>query len=638
MAVLPSYVLDIELDPEFANIYWRNPHFILTLLKAVAHRKLHQRLRHPRLRTLFRRLEENDSGEMLPVVQVSTFSCGPDSIITHYVAEIMKERPFLLIQSDAVLKELAHLENRVNTYVMQLEQGLHDKLGFDARAPFEIRTLDELVSHGPLNNETDVLCLPTLGDNRGVIAVLRAAGYTCLENFSDTDYDLQALVKSGRKQAGQAVCAPLAALYSALRNGVEEFIRGREAGDPEFAGKHRLVLLDSQGAGPCRQGQYPGLHRLFFHNTRREEAGQRSCNSLPGDALFEFMLLEEDEGYQGGFPDWVMLRIYQGLILKGILQSILFRVGAACRDYDEYQLFIADYRKLQAEIYSLLESFTGPGRPARWLLRLCSNSPVASLPLKYFAYRMHGREFRRPLKRFVDKWMPHESRTAGRLNIMISGEGYMRLAQADEIFHILLAEIGFRRFNLELSNVMSYLETLLAEVEERCRTARDAILRRQQRSGGNREDVSRLKQENRKLRTISVMRFLLRNVLARSLYRASRLQMPSPVTEMIDASRELLPTYRPIGELAPYIGEALVELRKGIDVVLNVAPTGCMVASMGEVLTPSIMHADGIGSGRIQTLLSAEGDVNDEALTLAVLKATGPLRYYRAATDASAAE
>ena len=52
---------------------------------------------------------------MLPVVQVSTFSCGPDSIITHYVAEIMKQRPFLLIQSDAVLKELAHLENRENT-------------------------------------------------------------------------------------------------------------------------------------------------------------------------------------------------------------------------------------------------------------------------------------------------------------------------------------------------------------------------------------------------------------------------------------------------------------------------------------------------------------------------------------------
>ena len=49
---------------------------------------------------------------------------------------------------------------------------------------------------------------------------------------------------------------------------------------------------------------------------------------------------------------------------------------------------------------------------------------------------------------------------------------------------------------------------------------------------------------------------------------------------------------------------------------------------MGEVLTPSIMHAEGTGSGRVQTLLSAEGDVDEELLTLAVLKAIGPRRYY----------
>ena len=105
--------------------------------------------------------------------------------------------------------------------------------------------------------------------------------------------------------------------------------------------------------------------------------------------------------------------------------------------------------------------------------------------------------------------------------------------------------------------------------------------------------------------------------------------MPAPVKQMVETSRELLPTYRPLGELAPYIGEALYELRHGVDVVLNVAPGGCLVSAMGEVVTPSIMHAQGIESGRIQTLLSTEGDVDDEALTLAVLKASGPQGYYR---------
>ena len=72
-----------------------------------------------------------------------------------------------------------------------------------------------------------------------------------------------------------------------------------------------------------------------------------------------------------------------------------------------------------------------------------------------------------------------------------------------------------------------------------------------------------------------------------------------------------------------------MELRHGRDVVLNIAPSGCMVSSMGEVLTPKIMASDGVGSGRIQSLLSADGEVDEEVLTLAMLKAMGPERYYR---------
>ena len=629
MAVIPSYVLDMDLDPEYAHVYWRNPHFILTALKAVAHRNLHTRLRHPRLRSLFRRIEEDSSGVMLPVVQVSTFSCGPDSVITHYVAEIMKQRPFLLIQSDAVLKELAHLENRVNTYVMQLEQGLHDKLGLDNGQPFEIRALDELISHEPLNRDTDVICLPTLGDNRALTAVFRGAGYSCLENYSDQTYDLQALVKTGRKAAGQAVCTPLAALYSDLRNGVDEFARRKQAGDPEFANKRRLVLIDTQGSGPCRQGQYPGLHRLFFQQSAPAEKPGRSCNSMPGGTLFEFMLLEENEAYRGSFPDWLMLRLYQGIILKSVLQGMLFSTGAGCRDYTEYQRFIADFRALEHEIYALLEGYKGPGRFSQWLLSLFGRHSIPSIPVMYFAYRAHGREFIKPLERFIAKWKAPQPRPEHRLKILITGEGYMRLAQAEEIFFTLLGEMGFRRFDLHVSPAMSYMEVILVEAEEASRTELEVARTRQTRVGKNDADTARMRGAKRRIRMFRMFRGIWRNLLARPLYRASKLAMPAPISGMIDASRELLPTYRPIGELAPYIGEALVELRHGTDIVLNVAPNGCMVSTMGEVLTPSIMHAQGVGSGRIQTLLSAEGDIDREALTLAVLKATGPHRYYQ---------
>ena len=630
MAVIPSYVLDVDLDPDYGHIYWRNPHFILTVLNGVARRSLYQRLRHRRLQGLFQRIEEGNADEMLAVVQVSTFSCGPDSIITHYVAEIMKQRPFLLIQSDAVLKELAHLENRVNTYVMQLQQGLHDKLGLDTRQPFEIRALDELVSKQPMNPETDVICLPTVGDNRPLTAVFRAAGYTCIENFGDETYDLQALVKAGRRVAGQMVCTPLAALYSDLKNGADEFARRKLAGDPGFADKRRLILIDTQGSGPCRQGQYPGLHRLFFKNATQPAATpDRSCSGVPGGALVEFMLVEEDEGYSSGLPDWMMLRFYQGVILKSALQDILFRVGAECRDYAEYQRFISDYRGLQDEIYRLLEAWKGPGRFSRKLIGFFGRHSLASIPVMYFAYRAHGLEFIRPLRRFAAKWRIRKTPPRDRLNIMISGEGYMRLSQAPEIFHILLAAIGFRRFNLKLSPVMSYMEVILQEALERSRTEIENTRLRQARVGRNAVDAARLRLAQRRFRMIKLLTGIWRNLLARPLYRASRLEMPPPISEMVDASRELIPTYRPVGELAPYVGEALVELRHGADVVLNVAPSGCMVSTMGEIMTPSIMHAQGVESGRIQTLLSAEGDVDEEALTLAVLKAIGPLRYYQ---------
>ncbi len=627
MTVIPSYVLDVDLDPEFATLYWRNPHVILTLLQGVAQRDLHRRLRHPRLRAAFRRIETDPAGDLLAVVQISTFSCGPDSIIAHYVAEIMKGRPFLQVTSDAVLKELAHLENRVNTYVLQLQSGLHDSLALAHGGAFEVRRLDELVAHEPLDRETDVLCLPTMGDNRAITAVFRGAGFTCLENF-DEDYDLQALVKTGRKAAGQAVCAPLAALYADLARGVQEFARRKQAGDPLLAGKRRLILVDSQGPGPCRQGQYPGLHRLFFRRSASAHRPGRACNSLPAGALFEFLLLEESEGYRGSFEDWVMLRVYQGAILKGLLQALYFKGGAACRDYEEFERFVAAFDDLQSEIYDLLGAYSGPGRVGRKLLRAAGESGWARLPLAYWIHRLHGREFVKPLRRFAAAWITPRARAPGTLDIVISGEGYMRLSQAEEIFRVLLGTLGFRRFALEVSPALSFLEYLLEEAAEHSRCAIELSRERAARTGETGAETGPLRKARRKLRTAKLFRFVLRKVLARPLYAACGIPLPPAAERSVEVSRELLPTHRPIGELAPYLGETLIELRRGADVVLNVAPSGCMVSTMGEVLTPCLQHADGVGSGRVQTLLSAEGDVDEEALTLAVLKATGPRRFY----------
>jgi hypothetical protein len=190
----------------------------------------------------------------------------------------------------------------------------------------------------------------------------------------------------------------------------------------------------------------------------------------------------------------------------------------------------------------------------------------------------------------------------------------MRVSQAEDIFRILLATVGFRRFTLELTPLMSFLEYLLDEAELNGRAAIDVA--------GS--DTAALGRERARLRRIRLLRVVLRQVLARPLYRAARLPMPVASSELLATAQELLPTLRPMGE-------ALQGLRHGVDVLLNVGPNGCMVSSMGEVLTPRILAAAGNTRGRIQNLFSADGDVNEELLTLAVLKAMGPERYYSAA-------
>lgn len=133
----------------YAHLYWPNSHSIVTVLDAVARRRLHKCVRHARLAEVLKRIEA--SPDLVRVVQVSIFTCGPDLVVAPFVAGIMKRRPILLIQSDAAIRELAHLENRVNTYRKQLELGLHAKLNAADVPPFEIRVLDELRSVGPFD-------------------------------------------------------------------------------------------------------------------------------------------------------------------------------------------------------------------------------------------------------------------------------------------------------------------------------------------------------------------------------------------------------------------------------------------------------------------------------------------------------
>ena len=195
--------------------------------------------------------------------------------------------------------------------------------------------------------------------------------------------------------------APLAAVYGDLLRAVADFERRSRDGDPLVAGRRRLLYFDNQGTGPCRQGQYVEVHKLLAQRDRVGPA-QPGCAGADPVSL-QFLIAGEADGYGFGTEQWVLLRMYLAVIVQAVLQQLHFR-GAECGDAAEYERFERDYEALAAAVYRHLESFRGPGRAWRRLLRLTEGSGPLQLALKLFAYRLRDRGLQKLLRDFARRW------------------------------------------------------------------------------------------------------------------------------------------------------------------------------------------------------------------------------------------
>ena len=628
MLAIPSYVLDIRLEESFSHIYWRNPHLFSTILYATASKKLHEYIMQPRLAALFRQIESGK--DLLPVVEISTFCCGPDSVTLPLAAELMKKRPFLLIQSDAIIKELAHLENRVNTYVRQLELGLHDRLKQVDDRPFEIATLDSLEFDSPLDPKRDVIYIPTLADNRVLTTVLRSAGFTCIDNYQE-GFNLEKNIKNGRRFVGDTVCAPMAGVFSDLLRACDDFAKRKQYNDPLVADKTRLLFFDNAGNGPCRQGQYVEMHKLTFwrngQSTRQQKDAGNNCRNS-ADAALRFLVARETEGYAIGVDQWTMLRLYQGVILQGVLQDMHFKASTVCATKEEYQRFHADFLKMKDEVYSILESTKKPSL----LWRLLTGAPgIAGALTSYYVNRLDGKDVVAPIRRFAATWFNDQNHAPdqGIVSIHATGEVYMRVAMAEEVFRTLLSNLGFGHFKLEVAPVWAYFDYMIEEMSDEAATAIKLLQAKAARGATDQRSRKKMRDEKAKLKRANQLRWALRNLVATPLYRAAGLPVPRAAIDHMKAAEEVLPTHRPQGELAPYLGEVLMGLREDSDLFINIAPTGCMVSSSGQVLSQRLRQLAGdVHEGRIQHLFSADGEIDAQALLMALLKRLGPEKFF----------
>lgn len=635
IVALPSYVFETHLDEQFNYIYWRNPHDILSKIYAITRKELHASVINERLKKLIKQIESGVGETLISIVTVSTFRCGPDSVTLPVINEIARDYPSLLIQSDAMIAELAHLENRVNTHINQLEKRLHNEIDRDEEIHFDLKILNNIFLDA-LNPENDVLYFPTLDDNRMMISVFRAMGVTVIDNFDDDTYNLEEKAKMGRKYMGDSVCVPLAAVHTDMINAIEDFIKKKKDNDPAVEGKNRVVLFMHGGDGPCRLGQYVHLYKISFDRLFGPRSSGDSDKKGTNIRLIENVsssLLGKDD-FTAEVEKWVGIQAYQSLILQGLFHSMYLRAASQCTTPEKFQAMVDDYRKLKMEIFHRLEHKVKPGKIATAFVDGVSKMiPPLGGPALYFAFGLYNNNgFRKLLKKFRKKWIKETGSGKRNIRIHVDGEIYMRVAQLNEILLSVIDALGYGNFELSYSPIWIFFENVL---EARILVANRDIehFRHEILATDNEEEKQKLMKliDDRELIKKDTERTIgnFRNILAAPLYKAAGLPMSHPMKKVFAAAKSVLPTFKPFGELVPYTGETILNIRDGVDLVLNVAPEGCMVSSMGQLLTPKIVSEGGNPAAMVQNLFSMDGEINEEILQLVILKILGPEGYYR---------
>jgi activator of 2-hydroxyglutaryl-CoA dehydratase/predicted nucleotide-binding protein (sugar kinase/HSP70/actin superfamily) len=633
VAAIPIYVFDVKPDKQFDFIYWKNPNLLLSKINAIVNKEFHRIIKNKDLSDLIKLIEMAQTDTQLSVVTVSTFRCGPDSITLPIESEITKSYPTLLIQSDAMIAELAHLENRINTHLNQVKNSLHDEIKKDGEHKFSIEILNDLNLNGQSKDEC-IIYFPTMGDNRTLSTIFRAAGYTTVDNFDDHSFNLEQKVRAGRKQLGDSVCVPLSAVYSDMIEAVEDFKRKKQSQDPLVKGKDKIILFMQTGDGPCRQGQYLDICKLNVYKKFVEKNSEVLIKFFSNTTTS----LHTEKDFLSELEKWAALQVYHIVVIKDVLHSIFIKFVSNCTSIETYEKFVIAHQQLKREVYDLIEHKMKPGKNARQISAWIDNhiSPISGIAkyLLFGFYKNNG--LRRIFKKFNRQWNRiiscSDPESNEKSKIYVDGEIYLRMAQIEEILKLLIDLRGFNWFNFLYAPMWSYFEYI---VEQRIILANDDIKKydKMQKFDISKEEWSSLDYlkniESEKIKEAKYDSQILRNILARPLYKAAGLPMPHPVRDYISEARKVIPTLKPEGELIPFIGATMSEINMGADLVLNVAPEGCMVSAMGEMLSPAISKSVQNGNARIQHMSSIDGEINRDVLELALLKILGPIEYYR---------
>jgi predicted CoA-substrate-specific enzyme activase len=183
-------------------------------------------------------LEKAAESDIMDVVYLTNFSCGPDSFLLSFAEEIMGNRPILMLELD---------EHGADAGYMTRLEAFFDVL----RRPRPERGLRTAVRPEPSDMRDRIIWLPPMHPfgTRLFASAFRSHGYDARELAEET----KASFELGRSLTRGSECLPCALTIGTFLQTLREQPRG---------GKHAFFMPSSKG--PCRFGQYTVLQRQIL--------------------------------------------------------------------------------------------------------------------------------------------------------------------------------------------------------------------------------------------------------------------------------------------------------------------------------------------------------------------------------------
>ncbi|MGC9344491.1 MAG: acyl-CoA dehydratase activase-related protein, partial [Bacteroidales bacterium] len=218
---IPMDFLPLEeesITKDYTNMYWPNGQRILAAARIVAR------------------------DDRLNAVYMGNFRCGPDSFLSHFVNEIMKEKPYLEIEID---------EHSADAGMITRYEAFLDSIkGYRMRKG---RGRKEMKS-GKFSNtlaKGRTLYFPYMNDHAyAIAAACRSFGVDSDVLPMQTKEDLEV----GRKYTSSRECFPMICTTGSFLKKLFE-----PGSDPE-----KLSFFMPDHTGPCRFGQYNRFQRILF--------------------------------------------------------------------------------------------------------------------------------------------------------------------------------------------------------------------------------------------------------------------------------------------------------------------------------------------------------------------------------------